>query len=102
MDLNSKSPHILNASANLLGFCLIVLTSLKISDYRDSSMIDELTGISSLLLMMSTVLSFLSLRAERPGPSRIYENFADFIFLMSLVCLLIVVLIITFLEVSEK
>jgi hypothetical protein len=27
---NNKSPHILNASSNLLGICFVVLTSLKV------------------------------------------------------------------------
>ena len=41
--VNNKSEHILNTSSNLLGFCLVVLTSPKISKYSATSIIDELT-----------------------------------------------------------
>lgn len=51
---NNKSPHVLNASSNLLGLCLIVLTSLKISDYNEKTLIDDLTGLIALLLSIST------------------------------------------------
>lgn len=57
-----KSPHILNTSSNLLGFCLIVMTSLKIADHTEAGLLDEFTGIASVLLMASCILSFLSMR----------------------------------------
>ncbi|CAN5434332.1 hypothetical protein BH11BAC2_BH11BAC2_00210 [soil metagenome] len=63
--MNNKSSHILNTSSNLLGFCLVVLTSLKISSYSDVSMIDEFTGVAAILLIMSSVLSFLSIRTSK-------------------------------------
>jgi hypothetical protein len=96
MSANNKSPHILNTSANMLGLCLIVLTSLKISDYREKSIIDEMTGIASLLLMFSSLFSFLSLRAKKIILSAKYENAADYIFLTALLSLFIVIVLITF------
>ena len=93
---NNKSPHILNTSANLLGLCLIVLTSLKISDYKKESIIDEMTGVASLLLMFSSLLSFLSLRTKKISLSAKYENAADLIFLGALLSLFIVIMLISF------
>jgi hypothetical protein len=56
--LNNKSPHILSTSSNLLGFCLLVLTSLKISNFHELTVIDEFTGTAAILLMAASVLSF--------------------------------------------
>ena len=46
--VNNKSQHILNTSSNLLGFCLVVLTSLKISRFNAETMIDEFTGVATI------------------------------------------------------
>ena len=35
-----KSPHILNASSNLLGLCFVVLTSLKLLNIAGKTIID--------------------------------------------------------------
>lgn len=35
-----KSPHILNASSNLLGLCFVVLTSLKIMKLKIASILN--------------------------------------------------------------
>lgn len=77
---NRTSTHILNASSNLLGFCLVVLTSLKISKYNEETLVDEFTGIVCVLLMASCVFSFLSLRTESESYSLKYERFADIFF----------------------
>jgi hypothetical protein len=48
--VKNTSPHILNASANLLGFCLFVITSLHIANMTETHIIDEFTsGIAALL-----------------------------------------------------
>ena len=62
---NNKSPHILSTASNLLGFCLLVLTSLKISKFQEATIIDEFTGIASLLLIAASILSFLSMRSKK-------------------------------------
>ncbi len=61
----NKSEHILNTSSNLLGFCLVVLTSLKISKYSAESVIDELTGVGTIFLIVSSIFSFLSIRSDK-------------------------------------
>ena len=81
---NNKSQHILNTSSNLLGFCLIVLTSLKISRLSERSIIDEFTGIACILLTASSVFSFLSLRTKKIGVATSYEKIADIIFMITL------------------
>ena len=42
---STKSPHILSTSSNLLGFCLIVMTSLRIADHTEAGILDEVTGV---------------------------------------------------------
>ena len=47
---NNTSPHILNTSANLLGFCLFIITSLHIASPLETHFIDELTSIVAILV----------------------------------------------------
>ncbi len=63
---NKTSPHILNTSANLLGFCLFVITSLRIADLTATHIIDELTSVIAVLLTISCILSFISIRIRVP------------------------------------
>lgn len=86
-----RSPHILSTSSNLLGLCLIVMTSLKLSDRAATSLMDEATGVAAILLMASCLLSFLSIRTADPARS---ERMADAVFLggLSLVFLTIVLI----------
>ncbi len=59
---NKTSQHILSTSANLLGFCLFIITSLHLTDRSENSLIDEFTSIVALLLTLSCVFSFISIR----------------------------------------
>ncbi|MBS1582258.1 MAG: hypothetical protein JST66_08680 [Bacteroidetes bacterium] len=89
-----RSPHILSTSSNLLGLCLIVMTSLKLSDRAATSLMDEATGVAAILLMGSCLLSFLSIRTSDPARSERIERMADAVFLggLSLVFLTIVLI----------
>lgn len=82
-DQRDKSPHILNASSNLLGLCFVVLTSLKLLNLSHKTIIDELTFIATLLFMASCLLSFLSIRKETPRAAH-YERIADYLFISGL------------------
>ncbi len=93
---DNKSTHILNTSSNLLGFCLIVLTSLKVSKYSEISLIDELTGVSSILLTAASIFSFLSIRTLNEVLSTKYERTADIIFLFALVLIFVITFFIAF------
>ncbi len=92
---NDKSPHILNTSSNLLGLCFIVLTSIKILNLKEVTIIDELTAIAIIMFMVSSVLSFLSMRSGK-APGIVYEKIADIIFLSGLLFLFVTAMLITF------
>ena len=93
---NNKSEHILNTSSNLLGFCLVVLTSLKISKYNAVSIIDELTGVGTIFLIVSSILSFLSIRSNKENISVRYEKIAENIFIIALVFVFLITFMIAF------
>lgn len=90
-----KSPHILNTSANLMGFCFIVLTSVKISKLNESSFIDEGAALAIILFMTSCLLSFLAIRGTNL-PSKKLEQTADILFLSGLIVLFITTMLIAF------
>ncbi len=93
---NNTSQHILSTSANLLGFCLFVITSLHISNVSASSIIDEFTSIIALLLTISCIFSFLSIRTSNPGRERQLETVADYLFLISLLGIVVIILLLVF------
>ena len=93
---DNKSTHILNTSSNLLGFCLVVLTSLKISKYNEVSLIDEFTGIASVLLIVCSFFSFLSIRTLKEHLSFRFERIADVIFLVALIMIFCIIFTIAF------
>ena len=92
---NNKAPHILNTSANLLGICFLVLTSLKVFNLSGTTFIDECTAVATLLFMISSILSFLAIRSQTDKSDK-YENVADYIFLSGLSCLFITIMMVTF------
>ena len=92
---NNTSKHILNTSANLLGFCLFVITSLHISDIIETRMIDILTSVVAIFLTFSCILSFISIRTTNLKRERTYETMADYLFISSLTGILIIILMIT-------
>ena len=92
----NKTQHILNTSSNLLGFCLVVLTSFKISKISEGSMVDEITGIACILLIASCLFSFLSIRTPKEKLVIYYEKIADYIFVVALLIVFIVTFMIAF------
>lgn len=90
-----KSSHILTTSSNLLGICFIVLTSLKLLNLDGKTLIDEFTAFVIIMFMISSLLSFLSLRSKN-GKSERFEKTADVIFLLGLFSLFIITMLITF------
>lgn len=89
------SPRILNTSANLLGFCLIVITSLHITGSSESSLIDEFTSVIALLLALSSVLSFAAIRTVNEKAERKMENLADLLFIIALAGVVLLIVFIT-------
>ena len=90
-----KSPHILNASSNLLGICFVVLTSLKLLNISGKTIIDEFTTVATVMFMASCILSFLSIRGLIKRSSKL-ENVADIYFLAGLSLLFITTLLFSF------
>ncbi|MGC8750871.1 hypothetical protein [Hydrotalea sp.] len=95
MSNREKSPHILNASSNLLGICFILLASLKVMKIAEKTFIDEVTTMAIILFMCSCILSFISIRTNN-SRSHFYENMADIIFMMGLSLLFITTLLYSF------
>jgi hypothetical protein len=93
--INNKASHILNTSANLLGLCFVVLTSLKLQNVGEKTLIDELTAVAILIFMASCILSFLSIRSPTDRSER-YEIIADKIFISGLLMLSAIAMLITF------
>ena len=81
---NKTSQHILSTSANLLGFCLFVITSIHLSDKALNNQIDEFTSIIALMLTISSLFSFLSIKTEKPELEHKLEGIADYFFFFSL------------------
>lgn len=82
---NKTSQHILGTSANLLGFCLFIITSLHLTNRTEKSLIDEFTSVVALLLTVSSVLSFFSIRTENEAKEIKLESIADYLFIVSLI-----------------
>ena len=90
---NNTSQHVLPTAANLLGFCLFVITSLHITNKAASSVIDEFTSVVALMLTFSCMLSFFSIRTNDPGKERKLESLADYLFIASLGGIVVVILL---------
>jgi hypothetical protein len=91
---NNTSQHILSTSANLLGFCLFIITSLHISNKTEGTLIDEFTSIIALLLTVSSIFSFISIRTKNADREEKMERIADCFFIISLVGIFIVIVVI--------
>jgi amino acid transporter len=93
---NNTSPHILTTAANLLGFCLFVITSIHISNTAQLSFIDEITSVIAVLLVFSCLFSFYSIKTKNINTGKRLEGIADSIFVIALIGILVVVLLIVF------
>ena len=92
---NTTSQHILSTSANLLGFCLFVITSLHFTDKAENSIIDELTSVVAILLTVSCLFSFFSIRSSNQIIEKRLETIADYLFIISLLGILVIICLIT-------
>ena len=92
----STSQHILGTSANLLGFCLFVITSLHVSNASVSTIIDEFTSVIALMLAISTMFSYASIRTVHPERELRMEKLADYFFIASLMGISLIILLLVF------
>ncbi|MBN8680333.1 MAG: hypothetical protein J0M29_19055 [Chitinophagales bacterium] len=81
---NNTSPHILNTAANLLGFCLFVITSIHLSNQHKDNLVDEFMSVVALLLAISSLLSFASIKTQNLDREHRLESAADVLFLIAL------------------
>ena len=88
---NRTSGHILGTSANLLGFCLFVITSLHVSNKSETHTLDQFTSIVAVMLALSCVFSFASLRSIYPERGVRLEKIADYFFIASLLGIVIII-----------
>lgn len=93
---NKTSQHILSTSANLLGFCLVVITSLHITNEAQSSYIDEWASVVATLLIFSCFFSFFSIKSTSTIRQHKFEKIADYIFMSALFGILLIILFLAF------
>ena len=94
-DQNSKSRDILYNSATLLGLCFIVLTSVRLTNHADTTIIDELTAAAIIVFMICSVLSYMSMRSISQSLIR-YNKIADLFFLIGLFLLFMTTVLVIF------
>jgi len=93
---NNTSQHILTTATNLLGFCLFVITSLHVTNAAATSIIDEFTSVIALFLTFSCLFSFISIRTKNQSVEKRFETIADYLFFISLVGILLIILLLVF------
>jgi len=89
------SRHILPTSANLLGLCFVILSFIKLwARGRVETVIDEFLGVAVILFLISSILSYASMRSK--GKTEFIEKMADIIFLGGLIFLSLISVILVF------
>jgi hypothetical protein len=91
----SSSQHVLSTSASLLGFCLVVITSLHIANRIEKHMLDEFTSVMSAVFAVSCLFSFISIRAKTLEREIIFEKIAFYFFVVGLVGILFIIFMIS-------
>ena len=89
---DNKSPQILNSASNLLGFCFVVLTSIRFFKLSNTTIIDEITAICFVLFMFSCLCAFLSIRSKTKRAD-FYETLADYSFLAGLIVIFVMTIL---------
>lgn len=89
---NKTSQHILNTSVGLLGFCLVILTSIHLPNKSSDTIFDEITSFIGILLIISSVTSFISIRTDNIKTEKVLETIAEVIFVIALIGILIIII----------
>ena len=90
-DSDNKAGQILNSSSNFLGFCFLILTSLKFFKLSSTTFIDEITAVCFVIFMFSCLCAFLSIRSTKR--SEFYETLAEYSFLIGLIIIFIMTIL---------
>lgn len=92
----STSPHILNTSANLLGFTFIVLSSIKSLGLAQGTSVNKVISFCIVLFALSSFLSFASMHTKSEERTIRYEFAAEYVFLGGLFIVSIVAILFAF------
>ena len=95
---NNMSNHILPTSSNLLGLCFVILNFIKLSKISGETIIDEVSAISIVFFLASSILSYMSIRSAEKGA--LLEKAAEIIFLVGL-SLLGIISVVVALEIAH-
>jgi len=90
---NKTSQHILGTAANLLGFCLFIITSLHLTNKAENVIVDELTSGVAFLLIISSLFSFVSIRTAKKKREATSERIADYFFVGALVGIFVIIVL---------
>jgi hypothetical protein len=91
---NGIAQHILPTSSNLLGLCFVLLTFIRLLNMSSLTVVDDILGIVVILFLISSIFSYISIRAIEHAET--YEKIADIIFLIGISSLAIVSVVIVF------
>ena len=87
----SDAPHILNTSANLLGLCFIILTSLRALGHA-STISESITGIAAVFFAVSCWYSFMSMKSKTDKKIERRELVADISFFIGLTIIMVIII----------
>ena len=86
------SPHILSASAMLVGVCLTVIgvVNIMVAQTGIETFADDMLALDALLFTVSSVLSYAALRARGMGRTRRLYRVSEVLFVIGLTMMVIV------------
>ncbi|MEO6830890.1 MAG: hypothetical protein ABI378_01595 [Chitinophagaceae bacterium] len=99
-ELENQSSHVLNASSNLVGMCLIIQTSIQVLGYSNKSYIDEITAVATCFFISACLFSYLSIRSMKIARANRLERIGDLSFLTGLGLLFLMVVLISIKRIS--
>lgn len=83
------SQHILPTSATMVGVCITVIGIVRLLEAHEAiaTVIDDIAAVTAIMFLMSTLLSYVSLRTLRDTIK--LERLADLVFLAGLILLVV-------------
>jgi hypothetical protein len=84
---SNLSQHIMPTSATMVGVCITVIGIVRLIEVHAAitTIIDDVAAVAAVIFLLSTLLSFASLRAAAAWP----ERYADVVFLLGLLMLVV-------------
>jgi heme/copper-type cytochrome/quinol oxidase subunit 4 len=85
--------HVFTGSIAMVGVCLTVITLFSIAKTGVTSYADEILAINAFIFIISSLISYLSLRR---GSERRLERFADIVFFTGMIIMVVAGVLIVF------